>query len=455
MSVMGKGATRRRRKAQDRARQRWTSTIDDVVAAALLSATTREGRRQPPDARFLGILAERRAEAARVLARDLLAAVGLAWGLHWQPVDVVRAVARHRGDLAARVVGSAVVLQLQSYDRADVPPRWLAQIDTIDPGALTLDLGQTDARGTPADPSWVLPDHLQDDRARMHLAAAVEALATLRVLPRLPKIGPLPGEAATDPPLDTSQVDSNMLQRVTSLLAKAESTTFPDEAEALTAKAQELMTRHAIDRAWVEANRQKREGGPEQIARARRVGVDDPYAGPKAILLQLIAEANRCRSVWSKDFGFSTVFGDEVDLDTVELLYTSLLVQSARAMIGANPPGRSSAATTRAFRRSFLVSFATRIGERLQEAVADAVRAADDAKGDLLPVLARREAAAHRACDDAFPTLRKTSTTANNVEGWHAGRSAADRAQLDLSDSIGSGHDRPLATALRGPADNE
>ena len=37
-----------------------------------------------------------------------------------------------------------------------------------------------------------------------------------------------------------------MLERVRALLAKAESTTFPEEADALTAKAQQLMTRHAL-----------------------------------------------------------------------------------------------------------------------------------------------------------------------------------------------------------------
>jgi hypothetical protein len=40
---------------------------------------------------------------------------------------------------------------------------------------------------------------------------------------------------------------------VRALLAKAESTTYPEEADALTAKAQELMARHSIDRAMLDA----------------------------------------------------------------------------------------------------------------------------------------------------------------------------------------------------------
>ena len=42
-----------------------------------------------------------------------------------------------------------------------------------------------------------------------------------------------------------------VLARIRQLLAKAESTTFEAEALAFTAKAQELMTRHAIDAALV------------------------------------------------------------------------------------------------------------------------------------------------------------------------------------------------------------
>ena len=43
-------------------------------------------------------------------------------------------------------------------------------------------------------------------------------------------------------------MDEKKLSRVRALLAKAESSSFPEEAEALSAKAQELMTRHALDR---------------------------------------------------------------------------------------------------------------------------------------------------------------------------------------------------------------
>jgi hypothetical protein len=162
------------------------------------------------------------------------------------------------------------------------------------------------------------------------------------------------------------------------------------------------------------------------------------------MLLQAIASANRCRSVWSKSFGYATVFGDEADLEGVELLYTSLLVQAARAML-APPPGRAGgrsataaaeAGRTRSFRQSFLVSFAVRIGDRLAEAVEAATAAAAEASSvrreALLPVLAGQRAAAEAACEAAFPEVRATTISARDWAGWHAGKQAAEAAQLDL-----------------------
>ena len=48
-----------------------------------------------------------------------------------------------------------------------------------------------------------------------------------------------------------------------------------------------------------------------------------------------MAQANRCRVVWSKDLGLVTVIGFPADLDAVELLFTSLLVQANTAMLRA------------------------------------------------------------------------------------------------------------------------
>ncbi|RST20878.1 bifunctional 3'-5' exonuclease/DNA polymerase [Streptomyces sp. WAC04770] len=65
-----------------------------------------------------------------------------------------------------------------------------------------------------------------------------------------------------------------MLTRIRALLAKAEATGFPEEAEALTAKAQELMARHSIDEALLAARSHSTDGPGVPFAGLLRVYAD-------------------------------------------------------------------------------------------------------------------------------------------------------------------------------------
>jgi hypothetical protein len=251
------------------------------------------------------------------------------------------------------------------------------------------------------------------------LACAVEVLALVTSLPPLPKLGGYGG------PVTPSQ-DTRMLEKVRALLAKAESTTFPEEAEALSAKAQELMARHSLDAAMVGA------GTPGDSPTGMRLPVDDPYAGAKSILLHQVASANRCRAVWSKGLGFSTVMGFESDLMFVEILYTSLLVQATSAMVASGSQvDRSGRSRTRSFRQAFLLAYGVRIGDRLRAAEAAGRAAATESFGAaLLPVLAGRKAAVDAASAVAFPDAVSRSVSISNSAGWTAGKAAADLASL-------------------------
>jgi uncharacterized protein DUF2786 len=232
------------------------------------------------------------------------------------------------------------------------------------------------------------------------LAAVDAALTVLDVLARLPRIARL---------TRTPHADHPALARIRSLLAKAESTEFPAEAEALVARAQQLMTRHSLDAAALAA--------PGDAPTGVRLAVEGPYEEAKATLLHVIADANRCRSVWHAELGFATVLGFPADLDGVELLYTSLLLQADRAM-----PKNGS---RKRFRHSFLTSFAHHIGERL-------ARAGDEViTDDLLPVLAVRDQAVDTAVERLFPQLTTVrSRRIQDLDGWNEGRRAADDAEL-------------------------
>jgi hypothetical protein len=172
----------------------------------------------------------------------------------------------------------------------------------------------------------------------------------------------------------------------------------------------------------------------------RRIGIDNPYEPAKAVLLNAVAKANRCRSVWSKSLGFCTVIGFEPDLDAVEALFTSLLVQATTAVTQAGAgAGAGARSRTRAYRQSFLAAYAHRIGERLAEITAAQTVAAtaEPGGGNLLPVLASRERAVESTMVEMFPGLTQKSTGAiTDPEGWHSGRGAADLAALHRGEAL-------------------
>jgi hypothetical protein len=362
----------------------------------------------------------------RALIASLVGAVTTGWHQGWQPAEVVRQVGRLFGARHARLATDAVAAEMRGYPSVTVDERWEAQLAAL--GA-TVWWGGDDG-------------YLERwrDRERTDLKAAVtSALETLFAFATLPELGllcPLPGTArrsASDSERKPGRpVDQRMLGRVRALLAKAESTEFPDEAEALTSRAQELMARHSIDDALL-AVADSGTAGPGQ-ASGRRLFLDSPYEAAKAVLLDVVAEANRCRAIWHKNLGLGTVLGFPGDLDAVELLFTSLLVQATTALVRAGSRrdayGRS---RTRSFRQSFLASYAQRIGERLTDAagVAERQAVADSPGTDLLPVLAARHRAVDEAVEELFPELTQHAVSSvHDREGWITGRAAADMATL-------------------------
>ncbi len=229
--------------------------------------------------------------------------------------------------------------------------------------------------------------------------------------------------------------EEQVLETIRGLLAKAESTEFPAEAETFTAKAQELMAAHSIETAML-GDRSTGGAEPRSVA----VKIHRPYAQPKMHLLAATADANHCRVIWNQYEEEAVVFGFEHDLAAVELLFTSLLVQATRAMTAHGPQrdwtGRS---RTRSFRRSFLMGFANRVRWRLRDATTASQTAAEITFGSaLVPVLAERDEQVAAAVRDAFPHLGTMRTSTSNLSGWFAGEEAADHADL--------GDNQPLAS---------
>jgi len=355
----------------------------------------------------------------RELLASLLRAVTAGWRQGWQPAEVVREIGRQFGSRHATMATDAAAMEMRGYARAAVDERWQAQLDAL--GATAW---------------WDSDDgYLEQWREREQLGAEAAATCALEVLygfatlPRLGQLGPLPGTARRGasaaertPGRPASQ---RALGRARALLDRAESTELPEEAEALITRAQELMTARSIDDALLAAGTER---AGRDVASGRRMFVESPYEGAKTDLLDAVATVNRCRAVWHKNLGLSTVLGFPADLDAVELLFTSLLAQAAAAMARAGSHRDAGPSGTRSFRQSFLTSYAQHIGERLAEAAeaAEGQAVADSADSGLLPVLAARHRVVDEAVSKMFPDLARHGLgAARGGQAWLPGLASA------------------------------
>lgn len=372
---------------------------------------------------------EARQVVQQAVVGHLRRGIRAAWELGWQPVDVHTWMGRQAVAGLPDLADSVMVDDLATYARSTVDPHWFDQLAALDA-----------RRWWPADRTWA---EAHVDPARfpwpLVLETAVVLVAELSRLWRFERFLPLPGQAFPSAH-GGADADPAMLQRVRGLLAQAESTSFPEEAETFTAAAQRLVARHSIDVALLES----RGGGPHPEApTGQRVWVERPYVREKVLLLSVVADANRARAVWSKETDLVTLLGHRTDLTAVETLYTSLLVQATRAMQVEGGRQRSDGTSrTRDFRRSFLGAYASGIGERLRresarEAQAAAEEFAHGSGRELVPVLRARQEAVDAYATRVFPRqVHRRVSAGHDAEGWARGRSAADRARLSPGPAV-------------------
>lgn len=369
------------------------------------------------DASHPGLLDARLRELLRPAVRG-------AWEAGWLPVDVVEQTGRRLGAPSKPLVLDMIVAEHGGYSPATIDPRWQAQLDT---------LGLGNGRHDPQRPLLDRWAGGSTPQRRHALRTALLVTGLLRSLPSLPRLIPLPGQGRAG--AASTPADQKVLGRIRSLLAKAETTDYEQEADALSAKAQELMTKFALDRAAVEAA--DHAPGPLDAPAGCRIWLHPPYISAKTHLVSAVSQANSCRAVTTGDLGFVTVLGHEADLQLVEVLTTSLLVQAGREMLRAGRQiTRFGQSRTRSYRHAFLVSYAVRIGERLRAAAQAAQAAVDDADR-LLPVLAARDERVDRLFAELFPATVTKRVGVTNRAGWEHGRTAADLASLDARRPVG------------------
>lgn len=236
-----------------------------------------------------------------------------------------------------------------------------------------------------------------------------------------------------------------MHDKIQGLLAKAESTQFEDEADALIAKAQKLRQQYRIDSVLEEL-----ENSLEEVI-ALRVRISAPWVKHQLSLLSSVAYANGGTAVLLSDFGICTVMATRDDAEHIVDLFHSLNRQ--RVWFMKNSDGAKLAAQdgeTASYRRSFILAYASKIRELLHDANVTAAQAHDASttngatnqdKNDseqhsyaitsrALPALARRQTQAEDALHDLFPNLSSMNLSMNHMRGIIDGVDAAERSHL-------------------------
>lgn len=226
------------------------------------------------------------------------------------------------------------------------------------------------------------------------------------------------------------RVDEALIDRVRKLLAKAESTTNANEAEAFSAKAAQMIAAHRLDLGHIRDSLERGSLGIKRLPIGRGA-----YVRARLALLMAVAGNHDCEVVFQSGPAGTTaiVAGFESDLDVTELLFSSLHTQAAGQMATMR---RSTPAATQRYRRSFLFGYARRVSELLAEArPTPPARAAggggSGSPSDLLPELAERADRVKAFAAKSFGRVVAASPARPaQASGWQAGHRAASNADL-------------------------
>lgn len=236
-------------------------------------------------------------------------------------------------------------------------------------------------------------------------------------------------------------MSDSTIRVIQKLLSRAEATDFEHERDACLSKVAELMTRHSMEEALLRA---EVDDGARESPTERLMVVPSPYAARKVSLFGAVGEHAGCTVIdlGNDDTGARRVgaVGFPADLDRMEVLVTSLLVQLTRSMLSAPGRSRRTAGATAAWRRSFVSGFTWRVAERLHEAGRTERSGADDERSGAASAAGRpsvelalveRQDAVDEEVARRYPHLRtRRMDGGSSADGHRAGREAGNRAGI-------------------------
>jgi hypothetical protein len=236
-------------------------------------------------------------------------------------------------------------------------------------------------------------------------------------------------------PANSTRDLAKMKQKIAQLLAQAESTPYPEEAETFTAAAEKMMLRLGIARAELESIGETK---AEKVTQIRRT-----YTGIHAIgfisdghaiatgwghisTLQASVNRGRTRQLY--------LVGVESDLAELTQLLDSLDVQVLTALAAwrktnADRRRYQTAMQKELADRSFISGFGSRVGRRLKEA--RTVQEAEVKGTGTELVLVGKDQRVKDFMEETYPNLRSShSRQGSSWEGHAAGFAAGGNANL-------------------------
>lgn len=253
---------------------------------------------------------------------------------------------------------------------------------------------------------------------------------------------------------------------IEALLAKAEALgTTPEEAEALTQKAEQLMVKYAIEQAVIDARRKEKGEASEKIV-TETMNFSQKYG--QAFVMNAHKVVNAMGNLRCYRYTGSNVFvivGYESDVAQAKRLVTSLTLQAVSAMAAwwpkfENEPthdwrynielhdwekvtmprkSRMSKGDVRVARRSFLDQFFSGAASRIKKEREVAEKAAATESAGTALVLRSRKQAVDEHVDLHVGKLRNaTSNRKHNASAGNAGYKAGQNANVG-SRGVGAG----------------
>ena len=233
-----------------------------------------------------------------------------------------------------------------------------------------------------------------------------------------------------------------MLDKVRKLLAKAEDPACtPAEAEAFNTKAAELIAKYGVDRALLAESDPTSDVVGDRVIdllapyATRQMRAARPGSRPRCAASRCSANSpcGSSRGRRRKDFSMH-LFGFASDLDRVELLFTSLLVQASQSLAVQTAPAWENVA---AYRRSWLAGFTYAVVARLRAAEARAAepampspRLSTTVGRSVALVLADRGSHVEQRVAEVYPRLRFAGPRRLAGSGRRQGYAAGQRADL-------------------------